>query len=165
MSLDTTERVWIEKLTTGWKEHTQMHILVADDQPTVRFALRVLLERQPGLNVVGEVANAEDLLTQVEAICPDLVLLGWELPGLAAKSTISALRKTCPRLPVIALSGRPEARRAALDAGADIFVSKGDPPERLLVAIENFWDESRLDSPVPKLRRNELRQNPGQCRV
>ncbi len=142
-----------------------MHVLVADDQPTVRFALRVLLERQPGLNVVGEVANAEDLLTQVEAICPELVLLGWELPGLAAKSTISALRKTCPRLFVIALSGRPEARRAALDAGADIFVSKGDPPERLLVAIENFWDESHLNPLAQELQRNELRQNSSHRRL
>jgi DNA-binding NarL/FixJ family response regulator len=151
----------IEKLTGN----TQMQILVADDQPKVRFALRVLLGRQPGLNVAGEVANAEDLLIQVETICPDLVLLGWELPGLAAKDTISALRETCPRLFVIALSGRSEARRAALDAGANIFVSKGDPPERLLVAIENFWDESRLDLLAQKLRRNKLRQDSGQCRL
>ncbi len=142
-----------------------MHILVADDQPKVRFALRVLLGRQPGLSIVGEAANATDLLIQVEAICPDLVLLGWELPGLAANGTISALRETCPRLFVIALSGRPEARRAALDAGVDFFVSKGDPPERLLVAIENFWDESRLDVFAQQRQSDELRQNTGQCRI
>ena len=58
-----------------------MQILLADNQPKVRFGLRVLLERQPGLQVVGEAADAEDLLAQVEADCPDLVLLDWELSG------------------------------------------------------------------------------------
>jgi len=163
-----------------------MQILLADNQPKVRFGLRVLLERQPGLKVVGEAADAEELLAQMEAACPDLVLLGWGLPGLAeadpsasrrgepfvpgpctcrpgqvpkdqgpvactevppehdegpsrsepsGQGLLSALRGVCPGLFVIALSGRTEMRRAALDAGADAFVYKCDPPERLLAAI------------------------------
>ncbi len=154
-----------------------MQILLADNQPKVRFGLRVLLERQPGLKVVGEAADAEELLAQMEAACPDLVLLGWGLPGLAkadpsasrrpepfvpgpkdqgpvactevppehdegpsrsepsGQGLLSALRGVCPDLFVIALSGRTEMRRAALDAGADAFVYKCDPPERLLAAI------------------------------
>jgi DNA-binding NarL/FixJ family response regulator len=115
-----------------------VRVLLADDQSKVRFALRVLLERGSGLKVVGEAATAEDLLVQTEMACPDLVLLGWELPGLAATSSLSALRMTCPDLCVIALSGRPEARRASLDAGADAFVSKADPPDRLLAAIADY---------------------------
>jgi DNA-binding NarL/FixJ family response regulator len=114
-----------------------MRILIADDQPRVRFALRVLLERQPGFEVVGEAVDAEDLLAQVRAACPDLVLLGWELPGLAGVNSLAALRKLCPDLPVVALSGRLEARRTALAAGADTFASKADPPERLLTAIDD----------------------------
>lgn len=113
-----------------------MRVLLADDQPHVRFALRVLLERQPGVVVVGEAIDTIDLLAQVEANHPDLVLLGWELPGLATEGALSSLRLICPELLVIALSSRSEARRAALSAGADAFVSKGDPPERLLGAIE-----------------------------
>lgn len=116
-----------------------MRILLADGQPRVRFALRVLLERQPGMHVMGEAVDAEDLLAQAEATCPDLVLLDWELPGLAALGSLSALREAYPRLRVIALSGRPEARRIALSAGADAFASKGDPPERLLETIANCW--------------------------
>lgn len=115
-----------------------MRILLADSQPKVRFGLRVLLERQPGLKVAGEATNAEELLAQIEADCPDLVLLGWGLPGLAKADLLSALRRVCPNLFVIALSGRPELRRAALDAGADAFVYKCDPPERLLEAIADY---------------------------
>ena len=116
-------------------EVKRMRVLLADDQSKVRSALRLLLEQQPGLSVVSEAAEAEDLLAQVEATQPDLVLLDWELPGLRADDRLPALRTRCPRLKVIALSGRPEARQAALTAGADAFVSKGEPPERLLTTL------------------------------
>ena len=112
-----------------------MRILLADDQPKVRFALRVLLERQSGFEVVGEATNAEDTLARVQASSPDLLLIGWELPGLAGMDLLPALRRSRPDLMIIALSGRPEACRIALAAGADAFVSKSDPPERLLAAI------------------------------
>jgi DNA-binding NarL/FixJ family response regulator len=112
-----------------------MRILLADGRPKVRFALRVLLERQLQPVVVGEVSNVYQLLAQVGTDCPDLVLLGWELPGLDGEGVLSFLREACPRLSVIALSGRPEARQAALEAGVNDFVSKVDPPDRLLSAI------------------------------
>jgi DNA-binding NarL/FixJ family response regulator len=54
-----------------------MRIKVADNQPRVRHALRVLLEHQPGLEVVGEVADGGVLLPQVKAARPDMVLLHW----------------------------------------------------------------------------------------
>jgi DNA-binding NarL/FixJ family response regulator len=114
-----------------------MRILLGDDQPEVRSALRLLLEHVPGLSVVGEAADTADLLAQAEAVCPDLMLLDWELPGLEADGLLPTLRELCPGLAVIALSGRPEARQAALDAGVDAFVSKGDPPERLLAAVND----------------------------
>jgi DNA-binding NarL/FixJ family response regulator len=120
-----------------------MRILLADDQSKVRFAMRALLERQPGLEVVGEAVDVKDLLAQAEGACPDLVLLDWELPGLRAADLPTALREVCPDLIVIALSGRPEARRAALKAGADFFVSKSNPPEQLLAAVNDCRQRSR----------------------
>ena len=112
-----------------------MRILLADPQAKVRFALRVLLERRPDLEVVGEAACAEELLTLAAASCPDLVLLEWNVAGTRAKGLMGALRTECPGVGLIVLSGRPEAREAALAAGADFFVSKGNPPEHLLTAI------------------------------
>lgn len=112
-----------------------MRILLADDQPNVRFALRVLLEREPGLTIVGEASDGADLLEHAATTLPDVVLLGWELPGLRATDALALLRRIRPGVLVIALSGRVEARLEALSAGADAFVSKGDPPERLLATI------------------------------
>ena len=126
-----------------------MRILLADDQSNVRFALRALLEQQAGVQVVGEAVNSEALLSQVQTACPDLVLLDWNLPDIAAEELLSALRKRCPDLPVIVLSGKPEVRRAALAAGADAFVSKADPPEGLLAAIRSAKRAEVKDGRTP----------------
>ena len=112
-----------------------MRILLADRESNVRYGLRVLLEERSEFEVVGEAADADCLLAQTEAACPDLVLLSWELPGLAGTDLLPALRRIKDDLYVIVLSGRPEARQVVLDAGADAFVSKVEPPERLLAAI------------------------------
>ena len=122
-----------------------MRILLADDQPKIRFALRLLLEREPGLDVVGEAAEAESLLAQLEATQPDVVLLDWELPGLSAIGGLPALRAVCPQLRVIALSGRLEARQAALAAGADAFVSKSKPPSQLIATLRAISQEVEDD--------------------
>ncbi|RLC76279.1 MAG: hypothetical protein DRJ03_28935 [Chloroflexi bacterium] len=112
-----------------------MRVFLADDRTKVRLALRLLLEQEPGLIVVGEADEAENLLAQVQAIQPDLVLLDWELPGLRASELLLVLHSLSCSLKVIALSGHLEACEEALAAGADAFVSKGDPPERLLDAL------------------------------
>lgn len=134
-----------------------MRVLVADDQAAVRCALRRLLKEEPEFSVVDEAVRVEDLLAQVRVTRPDLVLLDWELPGLfvvsfsgtkscgAVEQTrrclLDALHAFHFRPKVIVLSGRPEVCQAALDAGADAFVSKGDPPERLLAALHTVSKE------------------------
>jgi DNA-binding NarL/FixJ family response regulator len=115
-----------------------MRVILADDQAKVRSALRLLLEHQPDVEILGEAVDTTGLLDWVKAVCPDLVLLDWELPGLPNAALLTRLHDHCPGLQVIALSSRPGARRAALDAGADTFVSKGDPPERLLIAMHDL---------------------------
>jgi DNA-binding NarL/FixJ family response regulator len=126
-----------------------VRILLADDQSRVRLALRTLLERQSGVQVVGEAAHSAVLLSQVQAACPDLVLLDWNLPHSTAEELLPALRELCPGLPVIALSGQPEVRQAALAAGVNAFVSKADPPERLLAALRSARRAKAKDGGTP----------------
>ena len=120
-----------------------MRILLADAQSRVRFALRVLLERQPDMEVAGDVCNGGELLAMAKETCPDLVLLDWELPGLTDE-LLGRLREECPGVYIIALSGRPEAGRQALDSGADAFVCKCDSAHRLLAAIEGYQKAAEL---------------------
>lgn len=121
-----------------------MQVILADDQAKVRSALRLLLEHQPDVKILGEAVDTTGLLDWVTAMCPDLVLLDWELPGLPAATLLPLLHDYCPALRVIALSVQPESRQAALDAGADAFVCKGDPPEQLLIAMHEVDGKNEL---------------------
>ncbi len=116
-----------------------MRIIVADDQPEVRSALRLMLEEKPGNSVIDEVSTSYELLWQVSAGGPDLILLDWELPGTKPKELLSILRNLYPHLMVIALSSHPQTRQAALEAGAHTFACKSDPPENLLAALDDCY--------------------------
>ncbi len=119
-----------------------MRILLADAQPNVRYALHVLLANRPKLNLAGDATDAYELMSRLTADDPDMLILDWMLPGLDEVGSIAALRDIRPDMIIIALSGRPELGHAAIKAGADAFVSKIDPPERLLTAIDRFLSQN-----------------------
>jgi DNA-binding NarL/FixJ family response regulator len=118
-------------------------ILIAEHQAVARSALKGFLQGQPGLDVVGEAADSQELLAGLEAACPDLVLLDWDLPGESGAVLISFPRQAnCLVTPIIVLGLRPESAPAAMDAGADAFVYKGDGPKELLAVIRSVLMES-----------------------
>jgi DNA-binding NarL/FixJ family response regulator len=108
-----------------------MRVLIADDQPSVRSALKLVLEQQ-NIDVAGDVSDSGELLAWFKTNQADLLLLDWELPDQPAKIIIPILRAQHPSLAVIVLNSRQQTRVEALAAGADGFVSKCDPPEYLL---------------------------------
>lgn len=115
-----------------------MRILVADDDRRVRSALEMLLRHEPGLTLVGQCTNLEGLLVQARELEPDLVLVDWELPGRSAAGLLLALQQLETRSRVVVLSASPEPEQVALMLGADAFVSKADPPDRLLSALHQL---------------------------
>lgn len=110
-----------------------MRVLLADDEQSVRSAFRLLLEQEPGVRVVGEVSDASSLIAALEATGPDVVILDWDLPGF--EPTGCPLRDGHPPYKVIATSGRLGMRMCAMAWGADAFISKTDPPERVLATL------------------------------
>lgn len=117
-----------------------MEVLLADDEQKVLSAIRLLLEQDRQMTIVGEAVDAGELMIQLQSRCPDVLLLDWELPGLSTSRFWDEIRVCCPGLVIVALSGRAEARRNALAAGADLFVSKAEPPDRLLSALATCAD-------------------------
>ncbi len=109
-------------------------VLIADDKAEVRSALRLLLDQEDDMEVVGEARDGKEMLAQAELLEPSLLLLDWEL-NRGLSSEIPGLQGGRTNLAIVALSGRPESRKDALRAGVDAFVSKAEPPERLLAAI------------------------------
>ena len=114
-----------------------MWIILADGQTRVRSAIRLLLEQQLESNVVDEVNNAQELLDHVVNRCHDMLLLDWELPGSTPDRLLGTLRALCPDLFIIVLDSKPQTKRLALEAGANEFVSKNEPPEKLLASIKS----------------------------
>ncbi len=107
-----------------------MRVLLADDEPKVRSALRLILEQLKEIETVDEVTDAETLATRLQDTPPDLLLVDWELPGLHPGASFSELRRRSP-LKVIVLSGRCPVPQGAITSGADACVSKCESPDRL----------------------------------
>ena len=113
-------------------------MLLADDDPHVQSAVRLLLEEEAGICVVGECDTAESLLERVLCSRSNAVLIDWDLPGLEPRRELRRLRVGAPSCRVVVLCGRPEERDNALRAGAQSFVWKGDDPETLLGTLRAF---------------------------
>ncbi len=111
-----------------------MRVLLADDEPKVRSALRLILEQLREVESVDEVADAASLADRLRTTPPDLLLVDWELPGLHPGASFNEARQRAP-LKVIVLSGHCPAPLAALSSGADACVSKCEPPDRLFATL------------------------------
>ena len=107
-------------------------VYVADARSEERLALRLLL-LDLKMEVVGEAADWFTTLVQVPISRVDMLLVDWDLlPNNAPNVALDELRKACPSALIIVLIGYQDARKqAALSIGADVFISKGETPERV----------------------------------
>ncbi len=112
-------------------------ILIVDYHPFLRMGLTEALAREPGLSVCGAVGTAEEALSAIETLRPDLVVADLNLPGKSGLELIKDLVSLRPDLPVIALSMHDEEIYAerCLRAGGRGYVMKSEGPEELVAAI------------------------------
>lgn len=118
-----------------------IQILLADDNYDLLSALRLLLETRFEIKLIVEARDMEHVLAQVEDTHPDLLILDWELPGRPIRGRIDVLKTMMPGIKIIITSARPETRTIALAEGADDFVSKSDPPAKILEVVQKFFQE------------------------
>jgi len=106
-------------------------VYLADAQPDERSALRLLL-LDLKMEVVGEAADWSVTLAQAPVSRIEMLLVDWGLLPRAPSVALEELRKACPTALVIVLISPLDARQqAALSAGADVFISKDEMPERV----------------------------------
>jgi len=111
-------------------------VLLAESDPDVRAALRLLLERMPRFMLVGQSDNIHELLRDSALLQPQVILLDLKLRGLRLDDHLATLQSH--GVATIALSTHDEHRQHALQAGAAAFVCKGDSPQKLLAALDAF---------------------------
>lgn len=106
-------------------------VLLAAPQSDVRAALRLML-LDLDMGVVGEAADWLTTLALAPKTRPDMLLVDWELIPPDSSNNLSQLRSVCPAAVVIVLISQLDARQqAALSAGADAFISRGEMPDRV----------------------------------
>lgn len=116
-----------------------LSVLVADDDPEVRQALGLLCEQALDFRVAGEAVRTEEVLRLTAALHPQILLLDWSLPGdpPVSAALLNELHQVHPARVVI-LGARPEVQKDALAIGAEAFICKGDPPDRLLAVLRGL---------------------------
>jgi DNA-binding NarL/FixJ family response regulator len=115
-----------------------VRVLLADDQAMVRTGLRMILETDPGIAVVGEAATGEQAVDSTRRLRPDVVLMDVQMPGgdgLQATRAITAEAGQPSRIVILTTFERDEYVFDALQAGASGFLLKNAPPEELLQAV------------------------------
>ena len=124
---------------------TMTRVYLADAQPEERSALRLLL-LDLTMEVVGEAADWSTTLAQAPTTGLDMLLVDWDLlPEDLGVQSLAELRMACPNAVVVVLISHLDARhQAALSAGADAFISKGETPERVAERLRAAAESVRI---------------------
>jgi len=114
-----------------------IRVLLADDHAVLRAGLRLLINAQPDMAVVGEAASTHEALDKSRALDPDVLTLDLTMPGGNSIKLIERLRQECPRIRVLVLTMHddPAYLRAVLAAGGAGYVVKTAADVDLLTAV------------------------------
>ena len=144
-----------------------MRILLVDDHEVVRLGVRALIERQPGMEVVGEAGTVHEAVEQTRQLSPDVVVLDIRLPGGSGLDACRQIKTEWPDTRIIMLTSFPDDQAVfdAIACGADGYVLKEIGSDDLIRALERIGrGESLLDpaitnrvfAKVREVRRQEI---------
>lgn len=114
-----------------------IRVFLADDHPTLRVGLRLLLEASPDVRVIGESGDGQDALKQIEMLRPDVAVIDCQLPTLDGIQLAAEIKQREIPTRVLALSSYTEERyvRGMLSANAVGYLMKDEAPERIVEAV------------------------------
>ena len=124
-------------------------VLIADDHQIVLDGVRSLLESDKRFEVVADAANGHEVIAQVEAQQPDVVVLDLSMPDADGTAVIRTIKRRFPDISVVIQSVHksPQILHDCLLAGVTGYVVKGDPNANLLTAISSVADGKCFLSP------------------
>ena len=112
-------------------------LLLVDDHKVVRSGLRMLLDNEADLTIVGEAGTGQEALQLAEQLQPDLVLMDIGLPDLSGIDVAHQIKQRWPKIAIVALTIHEDAEYffKMLQAGVNGYVTKRAAPEELLTAV------------------------------
>lgn len=129
-----------------------IRVLVVDDQELIRIGLRLFLDTQDGIEVVGEAQNGQEAVERAATLRPDVVIMDVRMPVMDGVTATARLTATSddhpPRVLVLTTFDLDEYVYGALRAGAAGFLLKDAPRERLVEAIRVVHSGEALLAPT-----------------
>jgi DNA-binding NarL/FixJ family response regulator len=125
-------------------------VLLVDDQELVRAGFRIILNSEPGIEVVGEAANGADAIQAARRLQPDVICMDVQMPGmdgLEATRAIVADPEVSAGILILTTFNRDDYLFEALQAGASGFLLKTASPEQLVEAVTVLARGDALLSP------------------
>lgn len=128
-------------LDASWSApaHAPFRVVICDDVAVLRALVRAEIEEDPLLRVVGEAGDGRSAVLEVERARPDVVLLDLSMPDLDGLEAIPRMRELSPHSGIVVFSGFAAGRMsaAALEAGADHYLEKGEPGSVIVRALKH----------------------------
>ena len=114
-----------------------MKLLLVDDHAVVRSGLRMLLETQPDLTIVGEAETGADAIARAESLRPDVIVMDITLPDISGIEATRQIHARLPEVAIVALTIHEDEQYffEMMAAGASGYVPKRAAPEELITAI------------------------------
>jgi two-component system, NarL family, response regulator NreC len=124
--------------------------VLVDDHAVVRSGLRLLLDAEDDVQVVGEAGNAKDAIFRARALKPDVILLDVVMPGQSGIKVLPALLRESPETKVLVLSMQddPSYVREAFAAGASGYILKEAADKEVVAAVREIASGGRYVHPA-----------------
>ncbi|HEV7844361.1 MAG TPA: response regulator transcription factor, partial [Pyrinomonadaceae bacterium] len=116
---------------------SKLRILLAEDHETVREGLRMIINAQADMEVIGEASDGREAVARASELLPDIVVMDVSMPHLNGLKATEKLKAICPQVKVLTLTRHTDDGylQQLVRAGASGYVLKQSPPAELLHAI------------------------------
>ena len=141
---------------------SKISIFIVDDHPLIRQALKVSIQTESDMDVVGVAVNGVEAIEKIPALMPNVVIMDLMMPNMSGQEAITELRRICPALSILVLSSleNEEAIFKAVRAGARGYLTKDAESETLLEAIRSVSEgKSYLPEGIMEKLMEGVRQN------
>lgn len=120
-------------------------VLICDDVVELRRLIRVVVELDPSLDVVGEAQDGEQAILQAKRLQPDVILLDLSMPVLSGLEALPAIKAAAPKARIIVFTGlsSPALEHVLLESGAHSLLAKGASPDAITDAIKDVDASAR----------------------
>lgn len=140
----------------------KLNVLIADDHATVREGLRLILEAEPDINVVGIASDGRDAVALAQQRLPDVVVMDISMPGMSGWTATTEIVEQCPSVKVVTLTRHIDSShyKQLIEAGTTGYVLKQSAPSELVRAIRAAADGHKYVDPALPARAAETGVRP-----